>query len=53
MNEVFEAGAQAQVGRIDGDFARAHFRGMPAQPTFGVGDEEETDFAAEIEDLLA
>ena len=53
-NEIFEAGALAQVGRIDGDFVRAHFQGMPTQPTIGVGDDgEEADYAAEIEDLLA
>lgn len=52
-NEVFDAGAQAQVGRIDGEFARAHFQGVPAQTTVGAGEDgEDGDYAAEVEDLL-
>jgi hypothetical protein len=51
-NEVFDAGAQAQVGRIDGDFARAYFQGA-GQTTISATDEsEDGDYAAEIEDLL-
>lgn len=54
-NEVFDAGAQAQVGKIDGDFARAHFQGTPGQSGADVsGDgDDDTDYAAEVEDLLA
>jgi len=52
-NEVFDAGAQAQVGRIDREFTRAHFQGVPAQTTIGAGDDEDADYAAEVEDLLA
>jgi hypothetical protein len=50
-NEVFDAGAQAQVGRIDGEFARTHFQGVPAHTAVGASDED-ADYAAEIEDLL-
>lgn len=51
-NEVFDAGAQAQVGRIDGDFVRNHFQGASAQAGAGVA-HDGADYAAEVEDLLA
>ncbi len=53
-NEVFDAGAQAQVGRIDRDFARAHFQGVHGSVANGATDDaEDGDYAAEVEDLLA
>lgn len=51
-NEVLDAGAKAQVGKIDGNFARAHFQGMPGATIAGVSDDD-AGYAAEVEDLLA
>lgn len=55
-NEVFDAAAQAQVGKIDGEFARAHFQGIPDHAGGGGSDDSDgdgADYAAEVEDLLA
>lgn len=51
-NEVFDAGAQAQIGRIDGDFARAYFQGAGQTTTNTTDEDEDGDYAAEVEDLL-
>jgi hypothetical protein len=51
-NEVFDAGAQAQIGRIDGDFARAYFQGAGQTTTNTTDEGEDGDYAAEVEDLL-
>jgi hypothetical protein len=52
-HEVFDAGAQAQVGKIDSDFVRNHFQGASGEPSIGGNLDEDTDYAAEVEDLLA
>lgn len=49
-NELFDAGAAQQLGRINGEFARQHFAGA-TQTTRDVEDNE--DHASEIEELLA
>lgn len=50
-NELFAAGAEKQVGRIDGVFAREHFAGNAAAASLNAAEDE--DYAAEVEDLLA
>ncbi len=51
-NELFDAAATAMVGRIDGAFAREHFKGanVPGADTFADEDEGR---AGDVEDLLA
>jgi hypothetical protein len=49
-NELLDAGALQQLGRIDGDFARDHFAGSTLLASDG---EQEEDYAADVEDLLA
>ncbi len=51
-NELFDAGAAQQVGRISGDFAGQHFAGSAAVAA-AADVEDEGDYAAEVEDLLA
>lgn len=51
-NELFDAGAQAMLGRIDGTFAREHFSGANVSGVDALGDSE-GDRASDVEDLLA
>jgi hypothetical protein len=51
-NEVFDAAAQTQVGTIDGEFVRDHLQGAATRTAVGT-DETDSDYAAEVEDLLA
>jgi len=48
-NELIDAGAMQQVGRIDGDFARDHLAGTAVLADGDAGE----DYAADVEDLLA
>lgn len=50
-NELIEAGAERQLGTIDGAFARDHFAGTSVNPA-GEGSEDD-DYAGDVEDLLA
>jgi hypothetical protein len=51
-NELFDAAAMNMVGRIDGKFAREHFRGANVPDADRLG-EDDGDRAGEVEDLLA
>jgi hypothetical protein len=51
-NEVFDAGAQVQVGRIDAEFALNHFNNGQSILAGDPADDD-SDYAAEVEDLLA
>ncbi len=51
-NELFDAGATAQVGRIDAEFARQHFSGSNLAAV-ATGEDDDGDLAPEFEDLLA
>ncbi|MEK6273164.1 MAG: hypothetical protein AABM42_11035 [Actinomycetota bacterium] len=51
-HELFQAGAEAQVGRIDAAFARSHFAGT-AEDGSAPGHEEEEDDVSNVADLLA
>lgn len=50
-HEVFNAGAEAQVGRIDADFTRTHFSG--AGIAISAADVEDEEATADVVDLLA